>query len=304
MSPRRRPVDPDLHSLLGSWELSLRAARKAPQTIKSYLTGVRLFLRHCESESLPPRLDRPTVNGFLAARLELGQAPKTVHERQLALRRFSSWLLEEGEIEIDQLIGLKSIKLDKKITVRLTEEECSRLISVCRGSSFLDRRDGAIIRLMLESVVRAGEVVAMTVTDVDLSTGVATVRRGKGNKGRLVPFGPKTAQAMDRYLRARRTHSLAHLPELWLGDRGRSLTYAGLYQALRRRSIEAGLTEFHPHLTRHTAAQRWLSAGGSEQGLMAVAGWESRAMLDRYTRASASNRAIEESRKLNLGELD
>ena len=54
---------------------------------------------------------------------------------------------------------------------------------------------------------------------------------------------------------------------------------------------------------RHTAAHRWLSAGGSESGLMAVAGWTRPDMLMRYTKAQASARAAEEARGLNLGDL-
>ena len=54
---------------------------------------------------------------------------------------------------------------------------------------------------------------------------------------------------------------------------------------------------------RHTAATRWLRAGGSEGGLMAIAGWSTRDMIDRYTGASASERAADEARGLGLGEL-
>ena len=52
----------------------------------------------------------------------------------------------------------------------------------------------------------------------------------------------------------------------------------------------------------NTAATRWLRAGGSEQRLMTVAGWSTRTMLDRYTGASAAERAAAEARGLNLGE--
>jgi hypothetical protein len=54
---------------------------------------------------------------------------------------------------------------------------------------------------------------------------------------------------------------------------------------------------------RHTAAHRWLAAGGSEGGLMAVAGWTRPDMLMRYTKAQAASRAAAEARTLNLGEL-
>jgi integrase len=65
----------------------------------------------------------------------------------------------------------------------------------------------------------------------------------------------------------------------------------------------AGIEGFHIHRLRHTAASRWLAAGGSEAGLMAVAGWRSRDMLDRYVMDTAMSRAADESRRLNLGDL-
>jgi integrase len=129
------------------------------------------------------------------------------------------------------------------------------------------------------------------------------VRRGKGGKGRAVPFGPQTAAAVDRYIRARRSHRLSSTGELWLGGGGQTFSYHGLNLALKRRAQAAGISGFHLHLMRHTAATRWLRAGGSEGGLMAVAGWSTRSMVDRYTGASAAERAAAEARGLNLGEL-
>jgi site-specific recombinase XerD len=300
---RRKPPALDLVALLPSWELSLRAERKSPQTIKSYGDGVRAFLRWCDEHSHSPALDRELMKGFVADLLEGGAEPSTARSRQLGVRRFSAWLAEEGEINDDPLLGLKSPKLDTKVTDSLTDDELRRLIKACAGKDFRDRRDEAIVRLMAETGMRAGEVIGLLVDDVDLIRGLATVRRGKGGKGRLAPFGDQTARAIDRYLRARRTHRLAETPALWLGDRGKSLEYYGLHSALKYRAELAGLPKFHPHLLRHTAASRWLAAGGSEGGLMAVAGWSTRDMIDRYTRATASERAAAEARGLGLGDL-
>jgi integrase len=72
---------------------------------------------------------------------------------------------------------------------------------------------------------------------------------------------------------------------------------------MRDRAKQAGVEGFYLHRMRHTAATRWLAAGGSEGGLMAVAGWSNRQMLDRYVAATASERAADEARKLNLGDL-
>ena len=300
---RRKPPALDLGALLPSWELALRAERKSPQTIKSYGDGVRAFLRWCDEKGHSPALDRELVKGFVADILEAGAEPATARARQLGMRRFSVWLEEEGEIDSDPLIGLKAPKLDAKVVKSLSDDQLRRLIKACGGKEFRDRRDDAIVRLMSETGMRAGEVLGLTVADIDLERGVVTVRRGKGGKGRIAPFGPTTARAIDRYIRARRTHRLAETPPLWLGDRGKNLEYHGLRDTLRYRAELAGINGFHVHLLRHTAASRWLAAGGSEGGLMAVAGWSTRDMIDRYTRSTAAERAAAEARSLNLGEL-
>jgi integrase len=78
---------------------------------------------------------------------------------------------------------------------------------------------------------------------------------------------------------------------------------SGNWPALADRARLAGIKDFHPHVMRHTAADRWLFAGGSEGGLMAIAGWTRPDMLLRYTRARAAQRAADEARGLNLGDL-
>ena len=294
---------PDLRTLLGSWELHLRAERKSPATIKSYADGVRRFLAWCADTGHSPTLDRRTVAAFVADILDSGAEPATARSRHLALRRFSAWLVEERELRDDPLLGSKPPKLDAKVVPVLTEEQLRALVKACDGPDLRDRRDESVVRLMAETGMRAGEVIGMTGSDVDLPHGLAVVRRGKGGKGRTVPFGPQTGRALDRYLRLRRAHRLAESAPLWLGDRGKGFTYFGLHAALKYRAELAGIVGFHPHVLRHTAASRWLAAGGTEGGLMAVAGWSRRDMIDRYTKATAEHRAADEARGLRLGEL-
>jgi site-specific recombinase XerD len=293
---------PDLSALLPSWILSLKADRKSEQTIDSYKRGVVLFIEWCQAGDLTPALDRPTVRAWVAHLLDRGAEPNTARTRQMALKRYSAWLEEEEEIDRDDLATLKPPKLDVKVVDRLTDEQCAALIKACTGKDFLDRRDEAVLRLMLESGLRAGEAIALELGDIDPSAGVAIVRRGKGGKGRPIPFGPQTARAIDRYLRLRKTHRLADSPALWLGGNGQTFAYNALDKCMKARARTAGIEGFHLHLLRHTAAQRWLAKGGSEGGLMAVAGWSSREMLDRYTKATAAERAANESRGLGLGD--
>lgn len=295
---------PNLTALLPSWEVSLRADAKSRETIKSYTTGMYQFLDWCEANGHAAALDRDLVRSFVAHLLAQGVEPATARARQLAVRRFSSWCEEEGEIDQDPLLGLKAPRLDTKVTNSLTDDEVRALVKACAGRELRDRRDEALVRLMTETGMRAGEVLALQVDDVDYTKrNMARVVRGKGGKGRVVPFGPETARSLDRYGRMRRTHRLADTPQFWLGDRGKGLAYHGLRNTLQFRAEAAGIQGFHLHLLRHTAASRWLAAGGSEGGLMAVAGWSTRGMIDRYTRSTAAERAAVEARSLNLGQL-
>lgn len=300
---RRPPPILDLAALLPSWEVSLRADNKSPETRKNYTTGVYQFLDWCQAKGHTPALDRDLVRTWIAELLEGGAQPATARARQLGVRRFSAWCEEEGEIDSDPLLGLKAPKLDVKVTNSLTDDQVRALVKACSGTQFRDRRDDAITRVMVETGMRAGEVIGLAVDDVDLVRGVITVRRGKGGKGRVAPIGSQTARSIDRYIRARRTHRLGETSALWLGDRGKSLEYFGLRNTMQYRAELAGIKGFHLHLLRHTAASRWLAAGGSEGGLMAVCGWSSRDMLDRYTRSTAAERATVEARSLKLGEL-
>jgi site-specific recombinase XerD len=295
---------PNLPELLNSWEIILIAENKSPTTISSYLRGVRLYFRWCEENGHPMQLTRAQVQQYSAELVAEGKEANTVRLRQASARQFARWLVAEGELPDDPLLGLKPPKIPTKLVQGLTDEQLRDLLKACKGPRFQDKRDEAIVRLMVETGMRASETVALTVADVQpLKDGVVAIRRGKGMKGRTVPFGPQTAAALDRYLRVRRSHKLADAPALWLGVGGKQFAYHGLNDALRARAKTAGITGFHLHLTRHTAATRWLRAGGSEGGLMAIAGWSTRDMIDRYTGASASERAAAEARGLNLGEL-
>lgn len=293
----------DLADLMESWTLALRSERKSPATLTSYRAGVTAYLKWCAREGRSAVIDRRQVQAWIASLLDAGAEPSTAQTRQLAVKRFSAWLTEEGEQGPDPLIGLKPPKLTERLIEPLTEEELGRLLKACQGKEFRDVRDMAIVRLMAETGMRAGEAVGLVLDDLDLGAGLVTIRKSKSGRGRVVHIGPKTAQAVDRYLRMRRTHKLAVRPTVWLGERSTGLGYTGLWTALQRRAGMAGIERFHPHLFRHTAASRWLSAGGSEGGLMAQAGWTQRAMLDRYSRATASARAAEEAKKLGLGDL-
>jgi integrase len=165
-----------------------------------------------------------------------------------------------------------------------------------------DKRDKAMLALLVETGLRAAELLALDITDIDLDACMLQVRSGKGRKPRRVRFSSSTASAIDRYNRARR-NAVRRPTEgpLWLSDRGARLGYTGLVRTLKGRAHDAGVVGFHIHRTRHTAAVRWMRSGGSETGLRAHAGWADNTMIGRYVKTASEQLAAEEFDRLGLG---
>lgn len=296
---------------MDAWAVSLRAGNKTKETVRVYRRNVGQFLTFCAERDLEP-MRRRSLEAFLADMLDRGREGMTARGRLTAVRQFTKWLVEVDELDADPFVSVKPPAIDVKVVVPLTDAQVKAMVGTCRtpkGSApertFVNARDEAILRLMHETGLRAGEVLGLDVEDVRWMDDppALTVQRAKSRRGRNVPFSPQAAQAVGAYLRHRRKRTNAAMDQMWLSARGGALAYAGLYDALAKRAELAGVADFHPHRMRHTAAHRWLAAGGSENGLMTVAGWSRPEMMSRYTRGRAEQRAAEEAQRLNLGEL-
>lgn len=297
-----------LAALVPQWQLALRAENKSPGTIFVYSDGTGHYLRWCRSSATPP-MHRTSLQTWMAHLLDHGAAPGTVNSRQQAVKRFAAWLVATELLPGNPFVGVKGPAQRYPVVTPLSDDQLRALIATCTKPTnhivepLCHRRDEAIIRLMMETGIRAGELIALHTTDLDLVNSRIIIRVGKNGRGRTIPVGPATSHALHTYLDHRQHHPSAKDPDLWLGARGGSFGYDGLGRTLRRRARRAGITGFHPHKLRHTAAHRWLAKGGSESGLMAMAGWTRTDMLIRYTRATAAERAAHEAQRLNLGDL-
>jgi site-specific recombinase XerD len=289
---------PPLADLETSWLRQLRAERKSPRTLEVYRTALRAYARFLAERGLPAELSAPNVMEFIA---DHPGETSTIRLHLTCLKLLARWLADEEGFDAAAITALRLPRADVKAVPILTDAQITRLVAACAGNSRNDRRDRALVLLAIETGLRAAELVAVDVTDVDLDACVVLVRRGKGGKARRVRFSPATAAALDRWLRARRlaVHNPASGP-LWINRSGDRFCYVPMRTALKARAAAAGIEDFHMHRLRHTAATRWLRAGGSEVGLMHQAGWSSRTMISRYTAASSEQIASEEFDRLGL----
>ncbi|MGY1636809.1 tyrosine-type recombinase/integrase [Geodermatophilus sp. SYSU D00742] len=270
-SRRGDPAGEPAGVLLASFRRHLRAAAKAPRTIELYGQSVRYFSRWLAGRGREPVLDELTRHAIAAWLAELAETcePSTVGTRLRGMRWFCRWLVTEGQLEVALTDGIElPSPLDKPVPI-LTDTEGAALLKACavgRG------RPGVFDRARLPRPPRRGGTAAAA---GHWRAGVGAVRArphrrrlgpelayvtGKDSRPRVVPFGAKTAQAVNRYVRVRALHPYARSPRLLLGQRG-PMTSDGARDVPHARAAQAGVPDVHPHRFRQAFAHRRLSLG-------------------------------------------
>lgn len=297
---------PDIREMIADWKIHL--GQKSPATIKIYIRSAEKLAAFLESDTYPDTYARgagqalPTgvaaigsleISLFFSSPAVRAVSEATRSQIYRSLQRFFAFLVDEEEIQTNPMLRVDAPS-QKPIPVPVVDlEDLRKLVAACKGNDFEARRDLAIIRLLIDTGLRIGELAAMTVADVELERYLITITGKTGT--RQLRLEPKTAEALRRYLRVRSRHPRAGIPALWLamkGNRTGALTHWGLRQILDRRVEQAGLTgRIYPHKLRHTYAHRWLANGGQEHDLMLNAGWKSPTMVARYGASAAAERA-------------
>lgn len=286
------------HRTWVAYRHDLRIRNLSGHTITNYFQALLAADRYFKAEfSSITKLD---VKGFLAEQLDY-LAASTVHIQYVGLRVFYNWMIREGLTTSNPVSGISEPIVPDNPPRIAPVADIKALLKSCAGTSFRDRRDTAMFRLMLEpGGPRRAEVTGLLLESVDIDNELIEII-GKGRKPRVMPYGAKTGQALIRYLVARDKHKCAASPNLWLGRFG-PLTIYALGQILEIRCEQAGIERIKPHGLRHVAADRAMAAGISDLDLMTLFGWSNPSMLSVYARSNRTQRAIASARRVSLGD--
>jgi site-specific recombinase XerD len=228
---------------IASFRLHLAAENKAAGTVRIYCDAACWFAAsHLLAETDKTRwgqVGAADVRRWVA--WLLGRYSEAyAYQQYRSLQQFFRWLAVEEDLP-SPMAKLRPPKVTGKPVPFFSSVELSKLGRCCRGNSFDDRRDAAVLALFLATGIRVSELAAIRYcgddpdhSDVDLEARAIKVR-GKGGRDRIVKISHEAARRLDRYLRVRSRHELAYRPELWLGAGNRGpLDRSGIYQLCRR----------------------------------------------------------------------
>jgi integrase/recombinase XerC len=243
------------------------------------------------------------LRGFLASRhRELH--PASIGRKLAAIRAFYRWLVREGRSQLDPSAGLSAPKRPPRLPRPLAVDDCQALVEVeprrrptrsagpAAERSQLERRlrDRALVELLYGGGLRVGELVSLSVRDLDpLAREVRVL--GKGRKERIVPLPRAAREALAAYLELRRRPGYQAEPlfaALGPGRRRGRLGERSVRRILLARAAAAGIADrVHPHRLRHSYATHLLDMGADLREIQELLGHASLSTTQRYTAVSA-----------------
>jgi integrase/recombinase XerD len=264
--------------------------RRSRLTAETYKFEIRRFLEYMEAGGLEvSTLDTGDLSGYLEyRRLEDGIDSRSAAKALSCLRSFFRFAVDEGIRGDNPAAIMENPRRPLRLPETLPREAVERILAAVDTGTPLGVRNRTVYELIYSAGLRISEAVGLNLQDLDLSGGVARVR-GKGNKERLVVFGPEARLWLGRYLSearpllAGRRRSSA----LFVGRSGRRLSRKGIWKNYTRFTALAG-TGSRLHALRHSFATEMLVGGADLRSVQELLGHADLATTQIYTHVDVS----------------
>ncbi len=298
----------------------LRSVRNcSPHTLRSYRMDLEQFYTYLSPPgSEPPEvrnIDHRVIREFLGHLHDLKLQKTSIARKLASMRSFFKYCAREGLIQDNPARLVATPKLPKRIPAVLSAEEMNTFLdsmttkpaakqrrglapivrkrrSVARRPEvLLIERDRAILELLYASGLRVSELTGLNLDDIDRKEQMLRVL-GKGNKERIIPYGAKAAQALERYGEIRdrllaRSTAPDDVQAVFLNFEGQRLTSRSVARIVKKyvRLVNVNW-DLHPHSLRHAFATHLLADGADLRAIQELLGHSSLSTTQRYTHAS------------------
>lgn len=250
----------------------------SPATQTWYARRLAVFAEWCASQSILLETITPAViRRYIASlrdRENQGKgkggslASSTIHGHMRAIRTFLRWCeAEDLALSSRAFKNVKMPHIEDKVLEIYTTAQLQALFAACSQEFYpgLVSRDQAILSVLLDTGIRAGELCDLLLENVHLTFGDSYLKvQGKGRKEREVPLGKKATRTLHTYLtRTRKGQATPDEQHVFLSRFHKPMTVNGLDQLLYRLQDWAHFKRHYgAHTFRHTYAVNYLRAGG------------------------------------------
>lgn len=239
-----------------------------PETVKRYIAHLQQQLKWADNAYVPTSSQRVSAT--------------TVRNYVRDLKAFSSWLEREAYTPENVLARVRKPKADEIPIEPFSREELDAIFEALDLTDAVELRDYVMLHTLWDTGMRAGELVACTLDDVDLKNCEIRIGHAKWGKWRDIGFGKQTQKYLSRYVSVcRPTPTVEGDAHFFLSVDGYPLTVNAVEQICRRVGRRSGV-HVHPHRFRHTFAIGMLRNGTDIRTLQKLMGHASVQILLRY----------------------
>lgn len=262
----------------------------ANNTISSYKRDLSRFADYLKSKKIDSidKVSRQMINSFMMAERERGLASNSVSRELACIKSFFKFLLKENIIKDDVANIIESPKLWKKLPFTLNVGEVEALLNAPNVRDPMEMRDKACLELMYATGMRVSELVNLKMDDINMGVGFAKCF-GKGSKERIVPFGKKARESIQRYLEKSRPGLLKKNISnfLFLTRLSKPMSRQSFWKIIKRyvkiARIKKNVT---PHSLRHSFATHILERGADLRIVQEMLGHADISTTQIYTHVS------------------